>query len=139
MHFYFFLPLFCIFQQERAREHQPGTSDSAGESLFASAVRYLGTSPLAYCAFRARAFLCARRFIHPPHQAPGVEPTKKNRSTKPYRQPRGANGRRNCAHCGILETLAHMFAGCDRFRSHYSWRPDDSAEVILSGLVETPG
>jgi len=28
-----------------------------------------------------------------------------------YRQPRGANGRRNCAHCGILETLAHMLAG----------------------------
>ena len=33
-----------------------------------------------------------------------------------YRQPRGANGRRNCAHCGTLETLAHMFAGCGRFR-----------------------
>ena len=29
-----------------------------------------------------------------------------------YRQPRGANGRRNCAHYGVLETLAHMFAGC---------------------------
>ena len=39
--FYFFLPLFCISQLERAREHQPGTSDSAGKSLFASAVRYL--------------------------------------------------------------------------------------------------
>ena len=31
----FFLPLFCISQLERAREHQPGTSDSAGKSLFA--------------------------------------------------------------------------------------------------------
>ena len=40
-----FLPLFCISQLERAREHQPGTSDSAGKSLFASAVRYLGISP----------------------------------------------------------------------------------------------
>ena len=52
-----------------------------------------------------------------------------------YRQPRGANGRRNCAHCGILETLAHMFAGCDRFRSHHRRRHDDSAEAILSGLI----
>ena len=43
--FSFFLPLFCISQLERAREHQPGTSDSAGKSLFASAVRYLGISP----------------------------------------------------------------------------------------------
>ena len=43
--FSFFLPLFCIPQLERAREHQPGTSDSAGKSLFASAVRYLGISP----------------------------------------------------------------------------------------------
>ena len=43
--FSFFLPLFCISQLERAREHQPGTSDSTGKSLFASAVRYLGISP----------------------------------------------------------------------------------------------
>ena len=52
-------------------------------------------------------------------------------SINAYRQPRGANGRRNCAHCGTLETLAHMFAGCDRFRSHYRRRHDDSAEVTL--------
>ena len=45
-----------------------------------------------------------------------------------YRQPRGANSRRNCANCGILETLAHMFAGCNRFRSHYRRWHDDSAE-----------
>ena len=50
-------------------------------------------------------------------------------------QPRGANSRRNCAHCGTLETLAHMFAGCDRFRSHYRRRHDDSAEVVLAGLT----
>ena len=41
----FFLPSFCISQLESAREHQPGTSDSAGKSLFAAAVRYLGISP----------------------------------------------------------------------------------------------
>ena len=52
-----------------------------------------------------------------------------------YRQPRGANSRRNCAHCGTLETLAHMFAGCDRFRSHYRRRHDDSAEVTLADLT----
>ena len=52
-----------------------------------------------------------------------------------YRQPRGANGRRNCAHCGILETLAHMFAGCNRFLSHYRRRHDDSAKVTLNSLV----
>ena len=34
-----------------------------------------------------------------------------------------------------LETLAHMFAGCDRFRSHYRRRHDDSAEITLSGLA----
>ena len=28
-----------------------------------------------------------------------------------------------------------MFAGCDRFRSHYRRRHDDSAEVTLTGLV----
>ena len=56
-----------------------------------------------------------------------------------YRQPRGANGRRNCAHCGTLETLAHMFAGCDRFRSHYRRRHDDSAEVTLADLVTALG
>ena len=44
-----------------------------------------------------------------------------------YRQPRGTNRRRNCAHCSKLETLSHMFAGCDRFRSHYRRRHDDSA------------
>ena len=48
-----------------------------------------------------------------------------------YRQPRGANGRRNCAHCGVLETLAHMIAGYNRFRSHHRRRHDDSAEVTL--------
>ena len=48
-----------------------------------------------------------------------------------YRQPRGANGRRNCAHRGVLETLAHMIAGYNRFRSHHRRRHDDSAEVTL--------
>ena len=52
-----------------------------------------------------------------------------------YRQPRGANGRRNCAHCGILETLAHMFAGRNRFLSHCRRRYGDSAEVTLSSLI----
>ena len=47
--------------------------------------------------------------------------------------------RRNCAHCGTLETLAHMFAGCDRFRSHYRRRHDDSAEVTLAGLATALG
>ena len=56
-------------------------------------------------------------------------------NTNAYRQPRGANGRRNCTHCGTLETLAHMFAGCDRSRSHYRRRHGDSAEVTLAGLV----
>ena len=56
-----------------------------------------------------------------------------------YRQPRGANSRRNCAHCGTLETLAHMFAGCDRFRSHYRRRHDDSAEVTLADLATALG
>ena len=56
-----------------------------------------------------------------------------------YRQPRGTNSRRNCAHCGTLEALAHMFAGCDRFRSHYRRRHGDSAEVALVGLATALG
>ena len=52
-----------------------------------------------------------------------------------YRQPRGANGRRNCAHCGIPEALAHMFAGCKRFLSHCRRRHDDSAAVTLASLI----
>ena len=28
-----------------------------------------------------------------------------------------------------------MFAGCDRFRSHYRRRHDDSAEITLNGLT----
>jgi hypothetical protein len=56
-----------------------------------------------------------------------------------YRQPRGANSRRNCAHCGTLETLARMFAGYDRFRSHYRRRHGDSAEATLANLVTALG
>ena len=32
-----------------------------------------------------------------------------------------------------------MFAGCDRSRSHYRRRPDDSAEVVLAGLATALG
>ena len=52
-----------------------------------------------------------------------------------YRQPRGANGRRNCAYCGILETLVHIFAGCNWFLSHYRRRHGGSAEVTLVSLI----
>ena len=56
-----------------------------------------------------------------------------------YRQPRGDNPRRNCRHCGCVETLAHMFAGCARFLTHYRRRHNDSAAVVLECLADALG
>ena len=52
------------------------------------------------------------------------------------RQTRQTNDRRNCSHCApLLETVAHMFADCDRFRNHYRQRHYDSGSITLACLA----